>query len=82
MRNMLGMVILHMVKMRPEDAQLLQQQQHKNLTMVAECGHSVLPQSVFGVGASLQMQYISSWITHITAASYRKVIYPGRAAKS
>lgn len=57
MRNMLGMVILHMVKMRPEDAQLLQQEHLKNLTIIAECGHSVLPQSEFGGGASVLMQY-------------------------
>lgn len=51
MRNMLGLVILYMVKPRPEDLQLNGQTVH-NRTMLPECGESVLAQksclSTFG----------------------------------
>lgn len=51
MRNMLGLVILYMVKPRPEDFQLHGQIAH-NLTTLPECGDSVLGQkaclSTFG----------------------------------
>lgn len=51
MRNMLGLVILYMVKPRPEDFQLHDQTVH-NLTKLPDCGDSVLArqacQSKFG----------------------------------